>query len=106
MVGCKITIIKRTFNQDLAEEYISSPVSPCENYTDGQVFTVSEGLEKPNGFCSWAWNDIYKTVVALARGGNFNRGLFEDWMKDDKSLITCCTDGIRPVIFLVERLED
>jgi uncharacterized repeat protein (TIGR04076 family) len=44
--------------------------------------------------------------VAIARGGNFNQGLFEDWMKDDKSLITCCTDGIRPVIFKVERLED
>jgi uncharacterized repeat protein (TIGR04076 family) len=106
MARCKITVIKRSLNKELADKYISDPVVPCENYTDGQEFIVSEGLEKPHGFCSWAWNDIYKTVVAISRGGNFNQGLFADWMKDDKSLITCCTDGIRPVIFLVERLEN
>jgi uncharacterized repeat protein (TIGR04076 family) len=106
MAGCKITVIKRSLNEELADKYISGPVEPCDNYKDGQEFIVSEGLEKPHGFCSWAWNDIYKTVVALSRGGNFNQGLFADWMKDDKSLITCCTDGIRPVIFKVERLEE
>ncbi|HHX99854.1 MAG TPA: TIGR04076 family protein [Methanothermobacter sp.] len=27
-------------------------------------------------------------------------------MKDDKTMIACCTDGIRPVVFKLEKLED
>jgi uncharacterized repeat protein (TIGR04076 family) len=67
---------------------------------------VDADLGKPDDFCSWAWNDIYKVVVTLSRGGNFNSEMFEGWMKDNRSMITCCTDGIRPVIFKVERVEE
>lgn len=27
------------------------------------------------------------------------------WMKDEKVMITCCSDGTRPVIFKIERLD-
>jgi uncharacterized repeat protein (TIGR04076 family) len=52
----------------------------------------------PEGFCSWAWADVQKYVLTLARGGNFlgvKPGRF----------ITCCTDGFRPVVFQLERIE-
>ena len=27
------------------------------------------------------------------------------WMKDERVMITCCSDGTRPVIFKIERLD-
>ncbi len=92
----KITVLRRLFHQDLVDEYADGPWEPCERFTDGQQF-VSEGVNMPEGFCSWAWADIQKYVMTLARGGDFvgvQPGVF----------ITCCTDGFRPVIFKVERI--
>jgi len=105
MAKCKITVLKRSFNSDLANEFINSSVEQCPRFKEGQEF-IFQSFQKPEGFCDWAWNDIYKTVVVLARGGDFSKDLFEGWMKNDSSMITCCTDGIRPVIFKVERIED
>jgi uncharacterized repeat protein (TIGR04076 family) len=53
----------------------------------------------PEGFCNWAWRDVYKDVAVLAYGGNFY-----PWVEKGTA-ITCCTDGIRPVSFIMERLE-
>jgi uncharacterized repeat protein (TIGR04076 family) len=105
MAKCKITVVKRSLNPELADEFINMPVEPCPLFKDGQEF-VFEFSQKPDNFCGWAWDDVYKTVIALARGGNFSKDIFDGWMKDDKSMITCCTDGIRPVIFKVERLDN
>lgn len=105
MADCRITVLKRTLNADLAAEYIQSTVGPCESFVEGQEF-LSSALGKPDGFCAWAWDDIYKTVVALARGGNFAQDIFDGWMKDEQAMVTCCTDGIRPVIFKVERISE
>ncbi len=105
MARCRITVVKRSLNAELAKEFIKSDVHPCELFKDGQTFET-DFSGKPEGFCDWAWNDISKTVVTLARGGNFSTDMFESWMKDDRSMITCCTDGIRPVIFKVERLPN
>jgi uncharacterized repeat protein (TIGR04076 family) len=106
MKKCKITVLKRTLNADLAGEFVGMPVSQCELFRDGQEFVFTPMMERPQGFCDWAWNDIYKTVVTLARGGNFSDGMFKNWMKDNRSMVTCCTDGIRPVVFKVEILDD
>jgi uncharacterized repeat protein (TIGR04076 family) len=27
------------------------------------------------------------------------------WMKDEKTFIACCTDGVKPVILKLERIE-
>jgi uncharacterized repeat protein (TIGR04076 family) len=106
MASCKITVLKRTLNSDLAAEYVEMTVQPCGAFREGQEFIVSADLGKPEGFCTWAWDDIYKTVVTLARGGNFSDGIFQGWMKNPHCMVTCCSDGIRPVIFKVERREE
>jgi uncharacterized repeat protein (TIGR04076 family) len=31
---------------------------------------------------------------------------FGPWMKDGNMFIACCTDGIKPVVFKLERFED
>jgi uncharacterized repeat protein (TIGR04076 family) len=33
------------------------------------------------------------------------RGNFSTWMKDENMFISCCTDGIKPVVFKIERSE-
>lgn len=93
-----ITVLERLQHTHLLEEYAESVWDACERLQQGQVF-VSEGVNMPAGFCSWAWADIQKYVMSLARGGNFvgvRPGVF----------ITCCTDGFRPVLFKLERLKD
>ena len=93
----RITVLKRLLHRDLLEQYAEWIWEPCERLREDQEF-VSEGGNMPEGFCSWAWADIQKYVMTLARGGNFlgvQPGMF----------VTCCTDGFRPVVFQLERLE-
>lgn len=92
----RITVLKRTYNEEFLDQYAESRWELCERLSDGQEF-VSQGANMPAGFCSWAWADIQKYVMVLARGGNFlgvKPGVF----------VTCCTDGFRPVFFKVERI--
>jgi uncharacterized repeat protein (TIGR04076 family) len=100
MPKVKITVLKRMFNQDLADEYCQPGTALCPRFFEGQEFIV-EGLTQPEGFCDWAWNDIHKCYLTLLFGGSFSR-----WMKADKNIVACCTDGIRPVVFNLERIDD
>ncbi|MEW6355254.1 MAG: TIGR04076 family protein [Planctomycetota bacterium] len=93
----RITVVKRLFHKDLADEHCTHEWKPCNRLSDGQEF-VSEGANMPEGFCSWAWADIQKYVLTLARGGNL-LGVKEG------RFVTCCTDGFRPVVFTLERIE-
>ncbi len=93
----KITVLKRLLHEDLLKENADFMWEPCERLKVGQEF-ISSGVNMPEGFCSWAWADIQKYVMTLARGGNF-RGV------KPGTYITCCTDGFRPVIFKVERIS-
>ena len=101
---CKITVLKKNLDLELAEEYCQKEVTSCPAFTEGQEFIA--GFEKPEGFCDWAWNDIYRFVAVLLSGGNFSKDIFNGWMKDDKTMIACCTDAIRPVTFKIERIDE
>jgi uncharacterized repeat protein (TIGR04076 family) len=92
----KITVVKRLFNKDLVAECGSGDWVPCSRLQDNQEF-FTDG-EMPEGFCSWAWNDIIKYVVTLTRGGDF--------IGSKKGYtVASCSDGYRPVIFKLERME-
>jgi len=52
----------------------------------------------PKGFCVWAWAAIEKDVSILALGGN------APWIRKEGVIISCCTDGLRPVVFKLERV--
>lgn len=103
MSKCKITVIKKIINSDLAKAYCQNEVSTCPCFTEGQEFVTE--IEKPSNFCDWAWTDILKFVTVLLAGGNFSKDIFEDWMQDENTMITCCTDGIRPVVFKLEKID-
>jgi uncharacterized repeat protein (TIGR04076 family) len=101
MPKCKITVLKKMVNQDLADEYLRSTesFSACELYEEGQEFILDGMPEKPEGFCDWAWVDIHKDVATVMFDGSF------PWMRQPGTAVACCTDGLRPVVFKVERIE-
>jgi uncharacterized repeat protein (TIGR04076 family) len=98
MSKCKITVLKREFYQELVDEYMQG-AGPCERFQDGQEFVLDETLALPEGFCPWAWADIRSSVLAIMFGGNL------PWSSQLGVSIACCTDGCRPVIFKVERID-
>jgi uncharacterized repeat protein (TIGR04076 family) len=101
MVQCKITVLKTMIFDDLID-YCNGNITSCPCFKEGQEFIA--GLNKPEGFYDWAWSDLLRFLTALLTGGNFSKNIFEGWMRDDKTMIACCTDGMRPVVFKLERI--
>ena len=98
----RVTVLKKTFNQEFVDAYASDdvdwqPKGCCHDFEVGHQF-LTEG-HAPDGFPDWAWTDIQKYVMVLARGGNM-LGV------QPGKYVTCCTDGFRPVFFLLERIEE
>jgi uncharacterized repeat protein (TIGR04076 family) len=96
----KITVLKRFSPSEVLPESPVTPVKPmeaCELFKDRQQFIV-ESLQMPKGFCTSAWVSIYSNVRLLAFGGNL------PWFKEKGIAVNCCTDGLRPVIFKLERI--
>lgn len=105
MSKCKITVLKKTYNEELVKRYsnFGPEHGPCPFLEEGQTFIC--GMDMPEGFCSWAWDDIHKLVFAALGNADFN-AIVENSTKDSKACIACCTDGYRPVIFLVEAINE
>ena len=103
---CKITVLKRTVNEDLVAEYLGDEfqnTGPCDCFKDGQEFVleaIADFHKVPKDFCDWAWGDIRKDIMTVAYGGNVAG------IKQRGTIITGCTDWFRPVIFKVERMEN
>jgi uncharacterized repeat protein (TIGR04076 family) len=102
MSKCRITVVRRTINQDLIDQYVNDAregFGRCQAYEDGQEFIIEDFPLKPEGFCDWAWADIHRDVVSVMFGSSY------PWIQQPRTAITCCTDGLRPVIFKVEMIE-
>jgi uncharacterized repeat protein (TIGR04076 family) len=112
MKKVKITVVKMLNAQQLYGDSIpnlgpkvgcSAKLTPtCPVFAEGQQFIwPSGGNAAPEGFrCSGAWTDIYRHITVIAFGGKHH------WMNEDGKYLTCCTDGFRPVIFRIERLDE
>ena len=103
----KITVIKREYYQELADRFLVKPqTGKCSIFHEGQEFIVTkENYERfayENNFCIAAWDVIKIKVYAALQGGNF---YWEGWIKNRNEQILCCDDGIRPVVFLLERID-
>ena len=96
----KITVLKRLNPTELFNKPPATFVPPrgqCEVFKDGQEFLV-ESLHMPDGFCPSAWATLYGRIQLLAFGGKI------PWFKEQGVSISCCMDGMRPVIFKLERI--
>jgi uncharacterized repeat protein (TIGR04076 family) len=105
MAKAKITVIKKLNLKDL---YGDKPpaayderrmTAECNRFEVGQEFLV-DSHNCPPGFCNWAYADIQRDLAHILYGGYY------PWMKEKGVAISCCTDGFRPVIFKLERIED
>ena len=109
MAKCKITVLKKFYDEEIAKKYVKDydPEKPvhCPFFEEGQEFLIDENLEMPEGFCAAAWAvAIDKFAFALVNGAG---GFFQDsWMEHENQIVTCCYDGVRPVAFLLERIDD
>ena len=102
MKKCKITILKTHFDEELAKEYGCKGLSKCPFHTVGQVFYAD--YAKPEGLCDEAWKAIYQYVFALAHGSEVF--YYGDWIDKPGVAICSCNDGLRPVIFKIERTDE
>jgi len=105
MPKVRITVLKTTFHQDLVDEYLQDEdfkknFGTCFVFEEGQTF-ISEGWpSKPEAFCERAWPNIQHEVSMVMYGASV------PWIEKPGYTITCCNDGLRPVIFKVERIPD
>ena len=103
MKKVRIVVLKKLFYEELADHYLSEgrAVGPCPLLQEGDTFLFEGSAVMPQGFCPWAWIDIYRGVNALSAGASY-----APWNNRDGLQVLCCTDGIRPVVFLVEAVEE
>jgi uncharacterized repeat protein (TIGR04076 family) len=104
MKKVKITVLKTTFNRELAKEYGVNGLTACPMMKEGQIFYAD--YAKPEGLCVEAWKAIYQYVFALAHGAGKETFYYGDWIRIPGVAICSCNDGLRPVIFKLEATEE
>ena len=98
----KITVVKKFVAEDLVKEFIedgrkSKGFGACDAFELEQEI-ILEKPDKPDGFCPWAWADIHRDLISVMGGASF------PWINREGVAVACCTDGIRPVVFKIERV--
>lgn len=101
MKKVRITVMTRARHDDLIEKYENPLDNECD-MTLGQVF-IANGWHMPEGMCHSAWTALSPYVMALSYGAS---DFFDGWMKDKNSAMISCSDGFRPVSFLLERMDE
>ena len=93
----KVTVLKKLLMEDIVDKYSPKPLPICSRCEEGQVY-VTDGRQVPDGFCVWAWADIFKDVLMVRQNAECGAG-------DGSCQVVSCSDGFRPVIFLIEPWE-
>lgn len=123
----KVTVIDKKVYPELQLQYCADPTvgaCPCYNIGDEFLFerygnaddfwhmglntltqsnNAAENVAGGNQFphCSEAWDAISRYIYTGLQGG----AIMRNWMNDEKVMIACCSDGTRPVIFKIERMD-
>lgn len=100
----KITVLKTTSSEEifpvLPEGCIATFEPRCPRFKENEVFYVDRDGNCPGGFpCDWAWSDNFAVMTAMRNGAQFRQ-------KRPGIQYTCCSDGLRPVIFKIEWCDD
>ena len=96
----RITVLKKLEVPASHREYAADGVHiHCAAYKEGQEF-LCRNVEKPEGFCSWAWAAVQEKVVFLALGHDFR------WIRKKGVEVVSCADGPHSVLYKLERIED
>ncbi len=106
---CRITVLETMVFPEYQEKYLADPKSgPCPCFKKGDTFLLKRTREQDDfyrmldgRFCSEAWDAISRYVYTALQGGSIMHG----WTNDERMMIACCSDGTRPVIFKIERID-
>ena len=68
MKQVRIPVLRKQLYPDLVRQYLTEPPEECvcDFFQEGDSFLYTGGAEMPEGFCPWAWIDLYRTVSALS----------------------------------------
>lgn len=123
----KLTVIDKKLYPELQAQYCADPNSGvCPVYHIGDEFiferygtaddfwhmgfntlkqTANAAEQTAGGssfpHCSEAWDAVSRYIYTGLQGGSIMHG----WMNDERIMIACCSDGTRPVIFKIERMD-
>jgi uncharacterized repeat protein (TIGR04076 family) len=101
MSAFKITVLKTIAYPDLVETYgVPGIPLPCPVFSEGQEF-IAQYDQQPEEFCGSAWSTLRERMMILRNGGNF-----AGWSNDEQSIVVCCSDGFRPVVFELKKIDD
>jgi len=95
----KITVLKVFKPEEVFPEppvVVPEGFSPCDIHEVGQEFVVEKDASIPEGFCQWAWDHILTHVKVMLYGDY-------PWSVSPGTWVVCCTDGMRPVVFKLEK---
>lgn len=123
----RLTVIDKKVYPELQKQYCAdSDAGECPCYNVGDVFefyrdnenddfwhcglntliktntnpeSIAGGPNRPH--CSELWDAISRYIYSGLQGGSIMNG----WMKKENEMIACCSDGTRPVIFKIERID-
>lgn len=98
----RITVLKRHFDPELADAYGVKGIGACPFHKEGEVFLAD--YQKPERLCDEAWKAIFQYVFALSHSSG--ELFYGDWMASPDVAICCCSDGLRPVVFKLERTDE
>jgi uncharacterized repeat protein (TIGR04076 family) len=105
MAKVKVTVIRKMRIEDVYGRKLPRVSkdfkSPCQlSFREGDtfIFEVGAGKPLPEGFCRWAYADLHRDIVHLIYGGDY------PWMQEKGVTYATCTDGLRPVVFRLERI--
>jgi len=103
MAKVRITVVKKLNHKSLYGDnppatFTASP--ECDILEVGQEFIVEDPRKCPPGFCGWAFADIHRDITLFSYGCSYTENIPEG------TSLACCTDGYRPVIFKLERIDD
>lgn len=103
----KIRVVKTLTSDEIFRDNVPDHVpeesrGPCKKLKVGDSFTC-ETHECPDGFCSWAYADIQKDIVDLHYD---SPPYYDQWFKGNRVNYVSCTNGLAPVIFKIERVDD
>ena len=101
----KITVFKTDYDEALACEYgCPEAQRACHRFHEGEVIYCDKHYQ-PQDFCDGAWKAMEHHVYAIYHGETAPLG-GRGWMKMPQTACITCNNGLSPVTFLVEGIEE
>jgi uncharacterized repeat protein (TIGR04076 family) len=99
----KVTVVRKftpedIFGDDHGITWNGRPIHSCDHEI-GEQFIVDHHLNRPEGLCGRAWHDLYTTLMVYYFGGDYD-------YPETGVTYQPCGDGLRPVIFKIEKMKE